>query len=70
MKTRTALAPCRAEQSAGAELVNIYPCPIRLQLNLFPEEIFDEDGCYDPKNYMALVNRFDQFQSFSDILGK
>ena len=37
--------------------------------NSFPGEIFDEDGCYDPKNYMAVVNRFDQFQSFSDILG-
>ena len=31
---------------------------------------YDEDGCYDPKEYMAFVNKGDKFQSFSDLLGK
>ena len=53
-------------------MVIISLCPaVQLYLiNLFPEELFDEDGCYDPKNYMAVVNRFGEFQSFSDIVGK
>jgi len=30
---------------------------------------YDEDGCYNPKEYMAVVNQGDQFQSYSDIIG-
>ena len=31
---------------------------------------YDEDGCYNPKEYMAYVNKGDKFQDFSDLLGK
>ena len=37
---------------------------------IVPPVTYDEDGCYDPKEYMAFVNKGDKFQSFSDLLGK
>ena len=50
-------------------ILSICPSVQLYLINLIPEELFDEDGCYDPKNYMAVVNRFGEFQSFSDIVG-
>ena len=31
--------------------------------------IYDEDGCYDPVEYMAVVNQENKFQLYSDFIG-
>ena len=30
---------------------------------------YDEDGCYDPTEYMAIVNQGNLFQSYSNFIG-
>ena len=51
--------------------LNLSTCEILSpERNDVSEVQYDEDGCYNPKDYMAVVNQGDKFQSFSDLLGK
>ena len=43
---------------------------VQRQFSKFCSVFYDEDGCYNPKEYMAFVNKGDKFQDFSDLLGK
>ena len=38
-------------------------------LIIFVTVQYDSDGCYDPKEYMAVVNGGNKFQDYSDFIG-
>lgn len=52
--------PLEGENRSGGQILWIY-CRISV--------IYDEDGCYDPVEYMAVVNQDNKFQLYSEIIG-